>query len=129
MRAYRFVFRPLLDRLTLTFAILARSAAQTFPAPKELRTRRWLVFLFVATVLVGLGFAVFHGVRELSDLHRADYLFLVRSAALTLLRVSAALLLGALWTFPVGGSIRPHPPPALVAHALSQIAAALPPPP
>ncbi len=126
MRAYRVFFRPLLDRLTLTFAILARSAAQSFPAPKELRTRRWLVFLFASTVLVGLGFAVFHAVRELSDLHRADYLFLVRSAALTLLRVSAALLLGALWTIPVGVAIGSNPRLARIAQPLAQIAASIP---
>jgi NitT/TauT family transport system permease protein len=126
MRAYRVLFRPLLDRLTLTFAILARSAAQTFPAPKELRTRRWLVFLFAAAVLLGLGFAVFHAVRELSDLHGADYLFLARSAALTLLRVSAALLLGALWTVPVGVAIGSNPRLARIAQPLAQIAASIP---
>jgi NitT/TauT family transport system permease protein len=126
IRTYRVFFRPLLDRLTLTFAILARSAAQTFPAPRQLRTRRWLVFLFAATVLVGLGFAVFHAVRELSDLHRTDYLFLVRSAALTLLRVSGALLLGALWTIPVGVAIGSNPRLARIAQPLVQIAASIP---
>jgi NitT/TauT family transport system permease protein len=126
IRGYRVIFRPLLDWLTLTFAVLARSAAQTFPARKEMRTRRWLVFLLAATLLVGLAFAVFHAVRELSDLHRADYLFLIRSAALTFLRVNAALLLGALWTVPVGVAIGSNPRFARIAQPLAQIAASIP---
>jgi len=126
IRGYRVIFRPLISWLTLTFAVLARSAAQTFPAPNELRTRRWLVFLLAATVLSGLGFAVFHAIRELSDLHRADYFFLVHSAALTFLRVNAALLLGALWTVPVGVAIGSNPRFARIAQPLAQIAASIP---
>jgi NitT/TauT family transport system permease protein len=126
IRGYRVIFRPLLNWLTLTFAVLARGAAQTFPAPKELRTRRWLVFLLAATVLVGLVFAVFHAVRELANLRRADYFFLVRSAALTFLRVNAALLLGALWTVPVGVAIGSNPRFARIAQPLAQIAASIP---
>jgi len=91
-----------------------------------LRTRRWLVFLLAATLLVGLAFAVFHAVRELADLHRADYLFLVHSAALTFLRVNAALLLGALWTVPVGVAIGSNPRFARIAQPLAQIAASIP---
>jgi NitT/TauT family transport system permease protein len=126
IRAYRVIFRPFINRLTLTFAILARSAAQTFPVPKQTRTRRWRAYLLAATVLVGLGFAVFHAVRELSDLHREDYFTLVRSAALTFLRVNATLLLGALWTVPVGVAIGSNPRFARLAQPLAQIAASIP---
>jgi NitT/TauT family transport system permease protein len=126
IRGYRAMFRPLINRLTLTFAILARSAAQTFPVPKQMRTRRWLPFLLAATVLVGLGFAVFHAVRELSDLHSEDYFSLLRSAAFTFLRVNAALLLGALWTVPVGVAIGSNPRFARLAQPLAQIAASIP---
>jgi NitT/TauT family transport system permease protein len=73
-----------------------------------------------------LGFAVFHGARELSDLHREDYFALLRSAAFTFLRVNAALLLGALWTVPVGVAIGSHPRLSRIAQPLAQLAASIP---
>jgi len=126
IRAYRIVFRPLVNRITLTFAVLARSAAKNLSSPKDLRTRRWLEYALGATVLVGIGFAVFHAIRELSDLHRKDYFDLMRSAGLTFLRVNAALLLGALWTVPVGVAIGSNPRFARLAQPLAQIAASIP---
>jgi len=126
IRAYRIVFRPLVNRITLTFAVLARSAAKNLSSPKDLRTRRWLEYALGATVLVGIGFAVFHAIRELSDLHRQDYFDLMRSAGFTFLRVNAALLLGALWTVPVGVAIGSNPRFARLAQPLAQIAASIP---
>jgi NitT/TauT family transport system permease protein len=87
IRGYRFILRPIINWLTLTFAVGARRAAATFSIPKQNRSRTWLLGVLAATVLVGLGFAVFHGARELSDLHREDYFELLRSAGITFLRV------------------------------------------
>jgi NitT/TauT family transport system permease protein len=126
IRGYRFVFRPLINRLTLTFAILARSAAKNLPSPKDLRTRRKLEYALGVVVLVGIGIALFHAVRELSDLHRQDYFALLRSAGFTFLRVNAALLLGLLWTVPVGVTIGSNPRFARLAQPLAQIAASIP---
>jgi NitT/TauT family transport system permease protein len=126
IRGYRFVLRPLISWLTLTFAVGARRAAATFSIPKPNRSRPWLLGILAATVLVGLGFAVFHGARELSDLHREDYFALLRSAAFTFLRVNAALLLGALWTVPVGVAIGSHPRLSRIAQPLAQLAASIP---
>jgi NitT/TauT family transport system permease protein len=126
IRGYRFVLRPLISWLTLTFAIGARRAAATFSIPKPNRSRPWLLGVLATTVLVGLGFAVFHGARELSDLHREDYFALLRSAAFTFLRVNAALLLGALWTVPVGVAIGSHPRLSRIAQPLAQLAASIP---
>jgi NitT/TauT family transport system permease protein len=126
IRAYRAVFRPIINWLTLTFAVGARRAAATFSIPKQNRSRSWLLGVLAATILVGLGFAVFHGVRELSDLHREDYFALLRSAAFTFLRVNAALLLGALWTVPVGVAIGSNPRLSRIAQPLAQLAASIP---
>jgi NitT/TauT family transport system permease protein len=126
IRAYRFVVHPITDWLTLTFAVGARRAAATFSAPRQDRTRRALLAILAGVILVGLGFAVFHAVRELSDLHRGDYLALLRSAALTFLRVNAALLIGALWTVPVGVAIGSSPRLASIAQPLAQLAASIP---
>jgi NitT/TauT family transport system permease protein len=104
----------------------ARRAAATFSIPKQNRSRTWLLGVLAATVLVGLGFAVFHGARELSDLHREDYFELLRSAGITFLRVNAALLLGALWTVPVGVAIGCNPRLSRIAQPLAQLAASIP---
>jgi NitT/TauT family transport system permease protein len=126
IRAYRFIARPVVNWLTLTFAVGARRAAATFSAPKQDRTRRWLLGILAAVILVGLGFAVFHAVRELSDLHREDYFTLLRSAAFTFKRVNAALLIGALWTVPVGVAIGSNRRFSRVAQPLTQLAASIP---
>jgi NitT/TauT family transport system permease protein len=123
---YRVIFRPFFNWLTLIFTLSARRAAETFAAPKQHNLRRWLGYLLVLGVFVGLGFAVFHAVRELSGLHREDYDELLESAALTFLRVNTALILGALWTVPVGVAIGSNPRFARIAQPLAQIAASIP---
>jgi NitT/TauT family transport system permease protein len=125
-RVYRLVFRPFFNWLTRTFTLGARRAAKTFSAPKQHHLRRWIGYLLAAGVLVGLGFAVFHAARELSDLHREDYVELFQSAALTFLRVNSALILGALWTVPVGVVIGSNPRLARVAQPIVQMAASIP---
>jgi NitT/TauT family transport system permease protein len=124
IRAYRFIIRPFADWLTITFDV-GRRAAATFTAPKQNRSRHVLLIV-LAAVVVGLGFAVYHAVRELSDLTRHDYFELLRSAALTFVRVNAALLIGALWTIPVGVAIGSSPKLARIAQPLAQLAASIP---
>jgi NitT/TauT family transport system permease protein len=126
IRVYRFIVRPVSNWLILTFAQGARRAAATFTAPKQEKSRRVLLGILGVAILVGLGFTVFHAVRELSDLHRADYFHLLRSAAFTFLRVNAALLIGALWTVPVGVAIGSNPRLSRVAQPLVQLAASVP---
>ncbi len=77
-------------------------------------------------MLVGLGFAIYHAARELADIARAEYVDLLRSAALTFLRVNVALILGALWTVPVGVAIGSNPRFARIAQPLAQMAASIP---
>jgi NitT/TauT family transport system permease protein len=126
IRAYRALVLPITDWLTMTFAVGARHAAAKFSAPKQDRTRRALLIILAAVIFVGLGVAVYHAVGELSDLHRTDYFDLLRSAALTFLRVNAALLIGALWTVPVGVAIGFNPRLSRIAQPLAQLAASIP---
>jgi NitT/TauT family transport system permease protein len=126
IRLYRRLFHPLVSRLTLLFTRSARRAAESFAAPKQHRLRRGMAYLLAGGILVGLAFTVFHTFRELSDLHPEDYLELLRSAALTLLRVNSALLLSALWTVPAGVAIGFSPRLARIAQPLVQIAASVP---
>jgi NitT/TauT family transport system permease protein len=126
IRLYRMIFLPFFNWLTLVFTLGARRAAETFAAPKQHNLRRWLGYLLALGVFIGLGFAVFHAARELSDLHREDYRELLESAALTFLRVNTALILGALWTVPVGVAIGSSPRLARIAQPLAQMAASIP---
>jgi len=126
IRLYRLLFLPFFNWLTLTFTLGARRAAKTFSAPKQHQLRRWIGYLLGVGVLVGLGFTVYHAVRELSGLHGEDYRELLESAALTFLRVNAALILGALWTVPAGVAIGSNPRFARIAQPLVQIAASIP---
>jgi NitT/TauT family transport system permease protein len=126
IRLYRLTFKPVFHWLALTFAVGARRAAETFAAPKQHRARGWVGYLLAIGVLIGLGFAIFHAARELSGLHREDYIELLESAALTFLRVNTALILGALWTVPVGVYIGSSPRFARIAQPLAQMAASIP---
>jgi NitT/TauT family transport system permease protein len=126
IRLYRLIFLPFFNWLTVIFTLSARRAAETFSAPKQHQLRRWIGYLLGVGVLVGLGFTVYHAVRELSGLHGEDYRELLESAALTFLRVNAALILGALWTVPVGVAIGSNPRFARIAQPLVQIAASIP---
>jgi NitT/TauT family transport system permease protein len=127
LRLYRLILQPVFHWLTLTFTLGARRAAETFSAPKQnRRLRRWIGYLLATVVLVGLGLAVFHAVRELSSLRREDYDELLESAVLTFLRVNTALILGALWTVPVGVAIGSSPRLARIAQPLVQMAASIP---
>jgi NitT/TauT family transport system permease protein len=126
IRFFRVVVRPVVDWVTLKIAVGARRAAETIPVPKKESTRRSLLITLAAVILVGLGFAVFHAGRELSDLHREDYWVLLKSAGYTLLRVNGALLIGTFWTVPVGVAIGFNPRLARIAQPLAQIAASVP---
>ncbi|HYA98029.1 MAG TPA: ABC transporter permease subunit [Methylomirabilota bacterium] len=126
IRGYRRIVRPVVERLTQAFATGARRAASTFGSVRKEHGGRWGGYVFAAAAVVGIGFAVYHAGRELSDLRRGDYFELLRSAAFTFLRVNAALLLGALWTIPAGVAIGSNPRLARIAQPLGQMAASIP---
>jgi NitT/TauT family transport system permease protein len=126
IRLYRLAVRPVLDWITVKFAVGARRAAASFSVPKRQGTRLSILVFFAALIFAGLGFALVHATRELSALRREDYFTLLRSAGFTLLRVNAALLIGALWTVPAGVAIGFSPRLARIAQPLAQIAASIP---
>jgi len=126
IRLFRLVVRPVLDWITVNVAVSARRAVATFHVPKRRGVRGSLLILLAVLILVGLGFAIFHAAQELSDLKRADYFDLLRSAGFTFLRVNAALLIGALWSVPAGVAIGFSPRLARIAQPLAQIAASIP---
>jgi NitT/TauT family transport system permease protein len=126
IRLYRWLLSPVINWITLSLAVGARRAAATFAAPKQEKPRKWLGYIIAAIALAGLAVALYHALLELSHLRGEDYLELLRSAAYTFLRVNAALLLGALWTIPVGVYIGSHPRFSRIAQPLAQMAASIP---
>jgi NitT/TauT family transport system permease protein len=126
IRAYRLLVRPLINWLTLSFAGGARKAGAVFSEHKRSRWARWLLGILGVAVILASGFAIFRGIGELSSLHRQDYFALWRSASFTFLRVNAALLLGAIWTVPVGVAIGSSPRLSKIAQPMVQLAASIP---
>jgi NitT/TauT family transport system permease protein len=126
IRAYRRVLHPVVDWITAQFARSAKRAAETFSAAKAGQSRAWIPWLFLPLAAVVVCFGLYRSVQELSQLHRADYFILLRSAGYTFLRVNLALVIGALWTIPVGVAIGFSPRFARLAQPLVQLAASIP---
>jgi NitT/TauT family transport system permease protein len=126
IRGYRRLLHPIVNWLTLQFASGAKRAAASFSSAQSKQPRRWLGWIFAVAVGLCLLYAVYRCVGELASLNRHEYLLLLQSAALTFLRVNAALILGALWTIPVGVAIGFSPRFARLMQPLVQLAASIP---
>ncbi len=97
------------------------------PAARAMARSSIAIYAIVATVLlVAIGYAAFHAVLLLKAIHGREFLSLLGSAGLTLARVNAALLIGSLWTIPVGVAIGFNPRLSHIAQPLAQIAASFP---
>jgi NitT/TauT family transport system permease protein len=127
IRAYRRILHPLVEWLTVQFASSAKRAAASFSSSKVAKNRGGLIlWLFLPLVAIAVVYGVYRTVQELSHLHIADYFVLLRSAEYTFLRVNLALIIGALWTIPVGVAIGFSPRFARLAQPLVQLAASIP---
>ena len=126
IRFYRRILHPVVEWLTLRFAIGAKRAAAKIKANRAAKPRRWYGWVFAGAAVVLLIYGASRAVGELARLHRGDYFDLFRSAGLTFLRVNLALILGALWTVPVGVAIGFSPRFARLMQPLVQLAASIP---
>jgi NitT/TauT family transport system permease protein len=126
IRGYRRLLHPIVNWLTLQFARGAKRAAASFSSAQSKQPRRLLGWIFAVAVGLCLLYAIYRLVGELASLNRHEYLLLLQSAALTFLRVNAALILGALWTIPVGVAIGFSPRFARLMQPLVQLAASIP---
>jgi NitT/TauT family transport system permease protein len=126
IRGYRRILRPIVSWLTRVFASGAKKAAETFSAAQGTKQRRWIGWLLAVACVLVLMYGIFRTVQELAELHREDYFELLGSAGRTFLRVNVALLIGALWTIPVGVAIGCSPRFARLMQPLAQLAASIP---
>ncbi len=114
--------RPLSERLMLFFA---RQQA-TEESEKPGRARTWAARILAVLLLAALGYAVVRVIMLLTGLDHVEIHEVGIGLAATFVRVNLALLLGALWTIPVGVAIGFNPRLARIAQPLAQIAASVP---
>jgi NitT/TauT family transport system permease protein len=116
-------FRPLRGRLLSHFARLGPVENQSGrPQPWKI----WAGRILAAVVLVLVCYGATHAVITLTGLNHQEVRQLLAGTGATFLRVNVALLLGMLWTVPVGVAIGFHPKLARIAQPLVQIAASVP---
>jgi NitT/TauT family transport system permease protein len=88
--------------------------------------KKWIARAIGAGVLTALGWLAIRALATLARLGAGEFVSLARDAALTFLRVNAALVLGALWAVPAGVWIGTSPRVARIAQPLVQVAASVP---
>jgi len=126
LRMYRHMLHPLVNWMTLNFAKGAKRAAESFAGRNRAKPRQWLAWLLAALGALAVIYGIYRAIGELTQLHRTDYFELMGSAGRTFLRVNLALLIGALWTIPVGVAIGFSPRFARLMQPLVQLAASIP---
>jgi len=114
--------QPLRERLMMFFS--QQRTAGEIKEPDAWKT--WLTRAVAVAVVAGLAYGVVRIVMVLTGLHKTDLQEAGLGLVSTFLRVNLALLLGALWTIPVGVSIGFNPRLARIAQPLAQIAASVP---
>ena len=115
--------RPLHERMVRYFASQNEIRAES---PSEHTGALWLWRVVGAAALGAIGYAVVRVVIILTGLHGSEFRQLGLGLTATFLRVNLALVLGALWTIPVGVAIGFNPRIARIAQPLAQIAASVP---
>jgi len=115
--------RPIRERLLSHFAVLHH--VQRGSRPPE-RWKIWSTRVLSIAALLLVGYGAIRAVATLAGLNHHELRQLVAGTGATFLRVNAALLLGTLWTVPLGVAIGLHPKLARVAQPFVQIAASVP---
>ena len=117
------VMRPLRERLVMHFAQKFDAVQEDMPPPAW---KVWLGRSIGSLAVLGVFYAVVRAVGMLSQLNISDLHQILVGAAATFGRVLAALVIGSLWTIPVGVAIGFNPRLARIAQPLAQIAASVP---
>jgi NitT/TauT family transport system permease protein len=114
--------QPLREKLMMFFARERHVDEAAQPSPWKV----WLTRALAIAPLAGMGYGIVRVAMLLSGLQKADLHELGIGLVATFFRVNLALLLGALWTIPVGVAIGFNPGLARIAQPLAQIAASVP---
>jgi NitT/TauT family transport system permease protein len=122
----RYTFRPLAERFYVEAAARQKRKKPKPAHEKASRATTALYFVAAAVLLTVIGVAAFHALLLLKFIHRSEFLGLLAGAGLTFARVNAALLIGSLWTIPVGVAIGFNPRLSHIAQPVAQVAASFP---
>jgi NitT/TauT family transport system permease protein len=114
--------RPLREKLMMFFAREHHADEEQQQAPWKI----WLARAVAIALLAALGYGIVRVAMLLSGLQKAELREAGIGLVATFLRVNLALLLGALWTIPVGVAVGFNPKLARIAQPLAQIAASVP---
>jgi NitT/TauT family transport system permease protein len=126
---------PLINRLTertvtgLEERLMMRAARRrpsAHPGRGAVRLRQALRIVLGGAVVIAIGYGVFQALATLKGVNRAELWMTLQAAGATFLRVWTALILGSLWTIPVGVAIGFSPRLSRIAQPLAQIAASVP---
>ncbi len=117
--------RPLREQMIHYFADQNNSKVKA-QSPRESETILWVWRIVGIAIMGAIGYSVVRVVIILTGLHSGEFHELGLGLGATFLRVNAALILGALWTIPVGVAIGFNPRMARIAQPLAQIAASVP---
>jgi NitT/TauT family transport system permease protein len=114
--------QPFRERLMMFFARERHNEGSAPVSPWKI----WLTRALAIALLAAVGYGIVRVAILLSGLQRADLREVGIGLVATFFRVNVALLLGALWTIPVGVAIGFSPKLARIAQPLAQIAASIP---
>lgn len=119
----KWAIRPLREEMVHSFAPKEEARA----APEvENNAVLWLWRIAGVVILCAIGYAVIRVVMILTGLRALEFRQLGIGLVATFFRVNLTLVLGALWTIPVGVAIGFNPRLARIAQPLAQIAASVP---
>jgi len=104
----------------------ARRRPSVQPGRGAVRLRQALRIVLGGAVVIAIGYGVFQALATLQGVNRAELWMTLQAAGATFLRVWTALILGSLWTIPVGVAIGFSPRLSRIAQPLAQIAASVP---
>jgi len=113
---------PLGERVMLYFS---RKKFSDESVPRSV-WKTWLTRLLAVVLLVAISYGVVRVGMILAGLQKVELHEVLFGLGATFFRVNVALILGALWTIPVGVAIGFNPRLARIAQPLAQIAASVP---
>jgi NitT/TauT family transport system permease protein len=116
--------RPLREQMIHYFA--GRNEQGAPRSAQESEATLWIGRVLGMVAVAAIGYSMARVVMIFAGLHRYEFQELGIGLGATFLRVNAALILGSLWTIPVGVAIGFNPRMARIAQPLAQIAASVP---
>ena len=117
------MLNPVRERLAQHFAREYDSAQEDAP-PAAWKV--WAGRVIASLAVIAVLYAMVRAAGMLAGLDASDFKQILQGAAATFGRVMIALVIGALWTIPVGVAIGFNPKLARIAQPLAQIAASVP---